>query len=894
MDTLILRTKLFPPAPLPHLLPRRHLIKRLDHPLPRKLTIISAPAGYGKTTLAVRWLHNKPFAWLSLDAEDNDPTRFLTYVSVALQEQDATTGRAALSLLQSGTAAPLAQIIHTLLNDLAQRSAPLHLALDDYHLIEHEAIHDLLAFVLDHAPPTLHLLITSRMELPFSIARYRVRRQVVELRMGDMRFTAQETAVFLNEQMQLNLQPQEIAALETRTEGWAASLQLAALSLSQQTVTNRGRFIQRFAGSSRYLMDYLVDEILQQQSEPKRRFLTRTAVLRRFNAALCAAVVGDDSQTTSLHDLERANLFLIALDEERGWFRYHDLFADLLRHQLQQREPGVLPQLHGRAADWFSAHGYLDEAIHHALQAPDYERAAALLSTHIENMVVRGDIRAALRSIQQLPPEKRDADLRLRIHYAWVLMFVGRSAECEASLAGLEDLLNPYGWPLAAFTAVLQGYLATRAGDFQAGIAHSRQAYEQLSAVPNPDQTTRIMRGAAAVNLGHSYAFANDPTRALHLSLQAADINMQAGNALAGLAATTIAAQLMVSNGRLLETEKLLKQGLATATAWAETLPGHSQRPLAAAPLLLELGNLYLQWNQVEQAAPYLEEAAKMYRLTGATNEPDGLGGLLELHWARRDTHAIAQALESLHTLAAQSPPDYTRRRLQAAIVTWQTRLLTLGDAWSPLRPAVATWARQQQSLATAPLELMFEFEQLALVRAWLYLGHTDEALALLGRLAAFAAATGRDGDGWRVELLTIQVLAQSGAAADARDRLQALLRRTESAGVIRLYLDEGNRMADLLAQCPATPYRDRLLAAFNADQLPSAPQTQPLVEPLSPRELEVLALLAEGATNQHIADTLVISYATAKKHVSNIIGKLAVGNRTEAAARARTLNLTP
>ena len=879
-------------------MPRQQLIAQLNQTLPRKLTVLSAPAGYGKTTLAVRWLQDHSFVWVSLDTEDNDPARFLTYVSVGFKRQDPTLASTAVAILQEQTGIDPIQIIHILINDLAQRTEPIYLVLDDYHLITDPTVHRLLSTLLDYAPPSLHVVVTSRMELPFSISRYRVRHQAVELRTAQLRFSEEETALFLNELMHLDLTPEEVAALEGRTEGWAASLQLAALSLSQQNRPKRTEFIERFAGSNRYIMDYLVDEVLGQQSAADKQFLTRTAVLRRFSSALCTAVNGA-SHETSLIDFDRANLFLIPLDDSQAWFRYHHLFAELLRHQLKQSEPELIPQLHKRAADWFAANGYLDDALFHALEAPDYAQAAALLAAEIEDLVTRGDISRALHYINQIPEEHRHQNLSLNYYYAWVLMFVGRLEESQAVLNALPKLPNPDAWPLEPLMTVLRGYLATRTGQFDDGIRYSKQGYDQLSRLAEPGQTARIMRGAAAMNLVNTYTFVNDLEQALAHAEEAANINLRVGNTLGGLAAVSIAVQINVTYGHLRQAERLAKQGLAAAERVKKEALS-DRRPLAAAPLLRDLGHLYLQWNQINQAADYLEEAAEMYRMTGATNVGDGLASLLELYWARQDIASIESILATLDDLRSQAPPDYRLRRINAAQTVWQTRLISLGGQRLSERAAVAAWAQENESLATKPLNFRFEFETRALVAAWLCLGETSKVLALLTRLASFAAESKRRGDLWSIDILTILTLAQQGESAHAIDRLEKLLTDTEPERAIRLYVNEGEAMATLLAQCRPTPYRDQLLAAFTSpeeeaqEENTEPPEAQSLVEPLSSRERQVLDLLATGATNQQIADSLVISYTTAKKHVSNIIGKLGVNNRSTAVARARELKLIP
>ncbi len=933
MDTIILRTKLFIPPTRSNLVARPHLVSQLDQDLSRKLTLISAPAGFGKTTLICDWLQNHPTAWLSVDRDDNDPIRFFTYVAAALQRQEANLGAILLSMLHDQLQIDLSQVITAMINGLAARPDPLFLVLDDYHLIDNPAVHNQVAFLLDNLPPTLHLVITSRADMPFSIARWRVQGQVVELRAADLRFTPAETAVFLNDLMQLDLTTGDIAALEARTEGWIASLQLAALSLRQQSASKRARFIKHFASSNRYLMDYLVDEILQQQSTDRKRFLLRTAILNRLCAPLCDAVlaIGDlhtepeqsprsaHRSQTRLDEIESANLFLIPLNDDHTWFRYHHLFADFLQHRLRQSEPGILPQLHDRAARWFAEHGYLDEAIYHALQIPDYAQATNLLAEHIETMVVNGNISQALHRINQLPADLRNSEQRLCLYHAWALMFVGQLAESERTLARLPTLPNPLGWPVAAFETVLRGYLTNRYGRFSdslgAGIVLTEQALDQLAQVSNPDRTTLIMQEAAAVELAFSYTFENELQKALGLAQEAMRLNRRVGNTLAGLGAISIVAQLTIAQGHWQWAEAILQQGLTQARTRAEAQPWSGTRLPAAATLILNLGQIHYQWDDLDKAAPLIEEAAELYALMGTVDQIEGLVTLMRLRWAQGDRAAAQEILQkSLQPLIEQVPYAYIRRRLAALVVEWQIRFVQTGveqmvsqqmgieqtgskptggeEAY--LRSEIQHWLQSCGLQGEDPLNYRTESEYVTLVRAWCLMDQAEAALLLIHRLQAFAMQTERFGDAWRYQVLEVLVRTLLGETIIARHILQETLADTEPEGIIRLYVDEGQPIATLLQQLPPTAYRDRLLAAFHLEtpQTPAYDPQSQLVERLSDRELEVLNLLATGATNQQIADDLIVSHATAKKHVSNITGKLGVQNRTSAVVRARELGL--
>ena len=903
-DTL-LQTKLYTPPTRPQLVQRPRLIDKLDMGPTVKLTLVSAPAGFGKTTLITDWLQNRPTAWFSVDRDDNDPIRFFTYVAAALQLHETRLRTTTFSLLHDPSQVDLTRVITALINGLLPRTEPLFLVLDDYHLVENASIHSQVAFLLDNLPPALHLVITSRADLPFSIARWRVQGQVTQIRAADLRFSLAETAFFLNDLMHLNLTSTDISALEARTEGWAASLQLAALTLSQQSPDDRAHFVQDFSGSHRYLMDYLMDEILQQQPSDRRRFLLHTSVLDRLNARLCDAVTAhaespnvSSTSQKMLEQLEAADLFLIPLNRDHTWFRYHHLFADFLQHHLRQTEPEILPEVHDRASRWFAENGYLDEAIFHALQVPDFDRATGLLAEHIETMVVQGHNNQVLHRINQLPAHLRDSEQRLCLYHVWALLSVGQYEECARTLKRLPTLPNPLGWPMATYETVFKGYLTILeervADSLRQGILLLEQALAQLAQLSNPDMTSLLMQGAAAVQLAFRYTFENDIRKAMILSQEAVRLNLKAGNTNAGPEAITLLAQLTCAQGHWQQAAGILKQGLAQAQAWADALPWPGNRLPATVSLILNLGLIHYQWNDLETAAPLIEEADELYALTSPINQAQGLMGLAQLRWAQEDEAAVAEVVKTMQQLAQQSPSAYVRQRLDAAVVEWQIRLVQMGDEWAYLQPEIQTWVYNCGLQGDDPLNYRSEPQYATLVRAWCLMDQAEAALVLIHRLQAFAMQTERFGDAWRYQILEVVVRSLLGETTIARHILQEILADTEPEGIVRLYVDEGQPIATLLQQLPPTPYRDRLLAAFHLEtpQMPAYDPQSQLVERLSNRELEVLSLLATGATNQQIADGLIISHATAKKHVSNITGKLGVQDRASAVVRAKELGL--
>ena len=893
MSAPILRTKLFVPPLQPTLVERERLLTKLENGRSRKLTIVSAPAGFGKTTLITRWIQQKTAVWLALDGEDNDPARFITYVIATLRQVDPAFGEQILTLLQANPNSDTVQISTIFLNDLSYLDEPVCLVLDDYHLIENEVIHEMLSFWLTHLPPQLHLIITSRADLPFSISKLRVRQQVKEIRAADLRFTPAETAVFLNDLMGLNLTTDDVAALEARTEGWIASLQLAALSLSQQGQSAQSTFIQQFSGSNRFVMDYLVDEILHQLDADTREFLIETAVFDRLCADLCDVVRQTTNAQQMITQLEQANLFLIPLDDHQQWFRYHHLFADFLRHRFLQNPLAQREQLHQRATAWFTDNDLLDEAIAHALTIEDFSTAANLMADYSADLLVRGEVGKMMHWINLLPAGVPQQNRRLGIFYAWALIFTGQFGAVVDFVVELEKLGDTPTWPMQAYVTVINGFLATRNGRFAEGIALTQDAVAQLNKFEHQDDIHAIMVGAAEINLADSYMLSNQFDKAYQQYQTAVTVNRETGNILAGLGAVKALADLTIAKGQLHKAQDILQQGMQMAQYWQAQLPIPGTKLLAAAPLQATLGLLHYQWNDLAKARPLIEEAAEMYKLGGAINEAEGIAALIHLRWAEGNLSAINHLLEQFRLLAENHPHDYTQQRVQCAIIEWKIRLAKSDPQWHYYRRDIEEWI-DNTPLSADDIPYVNEFFFFTYALALLYLGQSERLLPLLHQLKHIVEASNRLGDLARLQMMQLLLFVQNKNTAVSLEILTSLLNQTETEGYIRLFVDEGQIIADLLRQLPATPYRDHLLTQFpkteNANEKSSPSQL--LVEPLSERELEVLALIADGATNQQIADQLVIAKSTAKKHVSNIIGKLGVENRTAAIARARELGL--
>ncbi len=894
MTLPILATKLHLPTPRPQFLQRSRLIDQLNagwqH---RKLTLVSAAAGFGKTTLITTWIQQnrqeKEFhvAWLSLDEDDGELHRFLTYFIAALKTAEPTLGDGVLTMLQSPQLPPPESLLTVLLNEIAAISSKIVLVLDDFHLLDSPVIDQAIAFFLEHQPRQIHLVMTTREDPSLPLARLRVRGELTEIRAADLRFTPEETAVFLNEIMGLSLTAGQVKALETRTEGWIASLQLAALSLNQQDSAAKTQFIEQFSGSNRYVMDYLVDEILTHLTPEARQFLIETAVFDRFCAELCDAVRQTTDARQTIDTLLQANLLIIPLDDQQQWLRYHHLFADFLHNRFLQQPDQQRIALRQRAIDWFASQNLLDEAIAHALAVEDFSKASDLMASYSANLLVRGEVSKLLHWINLLPAAEVKANTRLAIFYSWALLFTGQFTAVSQWIAELEDVAGTPDWPLPTYVAVIKGYFATRNGRFTEGIAITEEALIQLEQIKDKDEIQAIMVGAAEINLADSYMLSDQFDKAYEQYQTAVTVNRETGNILAGLGAVKALADLTIAKGQLHKARDILQQGMQMAQYWQGQLPIPGTKLLAAAPLQATLGLLHCQWNDLATAKPLIEEAAELYQLGGAVNEAEGISALMHLRWAEGNLLAVDHLLEQFRLLAQSHPHEYTQQRIICAMVEWKIRLIKADSQWHYYHRDIEAWVNNQ-TLADEESLYVNEFFFYTYALALLYLGQSEQLLPLLHRLKRAAEGSDRLGDLARLQMLQLLLFAQNKNTAVSLETLATLLKQTEPEGYIRLFVDEGEIVAKLLHQLPVTSYRNQLLSHFPIAQTTA----QVLVEPLSDRELEVLALIADGATNQQIADQLVIAKSTAKKHVSNIIGKLGVENRTAAIAQARELGL--
>jgi LuxR family transcriptional regulator, maltose regulon positive regulatory protein len=921
MGISILTTKLFIPSARPQLVDRPRLLDRLDAARASgcRALLVCAPAGSGKTIVIVQWLARLawPTAWLSLDERDNQPARFFTYLIAALQAVAPGAGQAAGALLEL-PAFDLEEVVTLLVNDLSAAPGPFILVLDDCHTLTGPVLLRALDFLLEAQPPGMRLLLLSREDPPLQLARRRARGQLIELRQADLRFTPAEAAAFLNHSMGLDISPAQVDALEARTEGWIAGLQMAAISLQSQP--DPERFIREFSGSHRFILDYLMEEVLARQPQPVQEFLLHTAILERLCAGLCAAVIDPDpstSQGTSgetgvqpaqhmLDYLAKANLFTIPLDEERHWYRYHHLFGDLLRMHLHAQRPGLVAPLHRRAAAWYETSGDPRLAVEHALQAQDFQLAADLVERHMLERWQNADM-DFLQLASRLPQAVVASRPSLCLYSAWMGVILGQTGRilplvtaAERALDAAGDASLPAAVSQRAFARTLRAYLADLANQpvqLDDGVPRA------LDLIP---EEAAGMRNSVAVVLGTLYFMENDFAAAQRFFEAAVDLDKRLGGTNAVPIATARLARLLQVQGRLGAALQLLQENEAYVRERG------IRRFYVAGSLNLQVGEILLELNQLEAAE---EQIRTGLRLLEDWRVPQtlglGLGFLARVQIARADLPA---ARESLSRLAALIPlvelhPEFSYAAQRAQVLLWEAE----GSL-----PALAAWAAANPLDAFPAFTFRNEPRHVLLARAWLALGRRADAAALLESLDRSAQSGGRTGS--RLEILALLAVAQAGLSdlpatpvnpsgaeiATFPAALESALRLAAPEGCLRSFLNHGQPMRRLLIHWlerssapqdePLRAHARRLLAAFGGSSSPAplspAAGSPGIVEPLSARELEVLRLVAQGLTNQQIAARLVISLRTVKKHVENINGKLSTQNRTQAVARAREAGL--
>ncbi len=880
MSTPILATKLYIPSTRPELVYRPRLIERLNEGLHRKMTLISAPAGFGKTSVLSEWIPKSPrcVTWLSLDKEDNDSTRFWTYFIASLQGLRSDLGKDALALLQSLQAPSITSILSTLINDIAAFPDTFAMVLDDYHLIESKPIDQALTFLLEHLPPNMHLVIATREDPNLPVARLRARGQLIELRITDLRFTPSEAAEFLTQVMGLNLSADDIAALENRTEGWIAGLQLAAISMrGQKDLT---RFIQSFTGSHHFIMDYLVEEILQQQPEHIQTFLLHTSILERLCGPLCDAALPDSSNSgqKTLEYLEQANLFVVPLDNERRWYRYHHLFADLLRQRLYQSaaasvgdETGGVADYHIRASSWYEANDLEIEAFQHAAAANDIERAVRLIEGKGMPLQFRGAMAPVINWLASLPTNELDARPSLWITYASALTMVGqpiskikevlKSAEAAVAAATLEGTKpDEKTRDQIGHIASIRAMLAVSQNKVETMLAQSRRALEYL----HPDNLP--VRTTASWTLGYAYQLQGDRALASRSYIEAIPISQASGNIMITIATTTSLAQVQESENQLHLAVENYRRVLRLA--------GDPPLP-AACEAHLGLARIHYQWNDLDAARQHGQRSLQLAQQLESIDTPAAswvILGLVKL--AQGDTTAATALVSKAEQFLHQ---HISTHRMPALVAAQVLILLTQGGC-----EAAADLAEKHGL-------------PISQARVHLAKGEPSSALALLVPLRREAEARCWQDERLQVMLLQAIALDISGEKREAGQVLNDALSLAEPEGFMRIFIDEGPPMLALLEEGvkhgTASHYVLQLLGAFGKTEV-KTPVPQLLNEPLTERELEVIQLFGTYLKGPEIARELMVSLNTLRTHSKNIYSKLAVNDRQAAVRRAEELDL--
>ncbi len=875
MSSLLPTKFYFPPVPA-WFVARPHLLETLDQALAHRLTLVSAPAGAGKTTLVSAWVQaarkkGAAFGWLSLDEADNTPERFLEYLVACLEDGGMLLDTAHLSPRQSEQAS-VEEILANFILGLMSLKGELVLILDDYHLIHNPEIHTALEYVLEHAPACLHLMVLTRSDPPLELARRRVSGRLAELRMDQLRFTAQEAGAFLKHVAGVQLSDADVAALNARAEGWIAGLQMAAISL-------RGRedpaaFVAAFAGSHRFVFDYLVEQVLNRQSPEVSEFLLRTSVLERFSAPLCDAVADTGGAARGLLDLiERANLFLVPLDDERAWYRYHHLFADLLRLMLEQNHPGLAAQLHCRACCWYEAQGMLPEALHHALAAGDMELAARLVSANVLVLVDHAELAPILARMDAAPREQRASLPWLGIAHAWALAYTGQMERAEAALSQAEPHQNALSEDergrMMGHIGAVRAYIAWVQGDQQAAV---ELAMEAAPLLPREEYAVRALN---VTTLGNALTQYDADPRAVEVLEQAVELARRAGQSHVLIPAITALEYAYYRMGRFRKAYAVCLE----AVELDETYQRLNGRPLpAAASVYAELAVILGEWGEIERAIQVAHKGLALSELWGQADAKmlcfQALANGLTL---AHETDAALTVLRRARELARHISPWFVFFVDQAEMRVY----LVSGEIEQAARLAARMGAKLAPHLKA---DLLVKQNRI------------DEALVVIER--ALPVELNRPSlEAARLSVVQSIALSLQRHEPQALVALQQTLNLAEPENWIAIFLRQGVAMEKLLrlaqARAMAPQFVRRLLAAFEAQRLPmdvSAPEA--LVDALSERELEILQHLNGPLSTPEIAEQLVVSSNTIRTHVKNIYGKLGVHGRSGAVRRAKELGL--
>ncbi len=902
MSTILLNTKIHIPAVRSAQVLRPRLFERLNAGLRGKLTLVSAPAGFGKTIMVSSWIRETeiPTAWLSLDKDDNDPIRFWTYFVTALQTIEKDIGSDFLAVLSTAKSPPFETLLTDLINEIEANQTHFVFVLDDYHVIDNGQIQEILLFLLDHLPLRMHLVLISRADPPWPLARLRASRKMTELRAENLRFSHPEAAAFLNEGMGLMISPEDVDALEKRTEGWIVGLQMAALSMQKRS--DISTFIRAFTGTHRFILDYLLEEVLEQQTPRIQDFLLKTSILDRMTGPLCDSLLESDDGHTALIQLEQANLFLVPLDDERSWYRYHHLFTELLRNQLALTQPRQIPILHCRASEWYEDQGLPEEAITHAFSSEDFERVASLVEKFALNMLHQSKYSTLFSWIEAIPGELVSNRPWLCVYQAWTRHWSGMREGGDACLENAERALNESEELSEEEVKTLPGYIAMVR-------AHYALINEKISlAIEQAEKALRLLpedhfaRGTAAIALGGAYWGLGDVSNAERAFAACASYALKGGYYYRASSALCYVGMQQVKQARLFQAEKTFREALSLAQG-----SGDRRFPTSGYPLA-KLGELACEWNNLEEAHRDVTDGVNLCTQLGHVDLlAEAYAALARVLLARRDFSGVVDALQQTDRLARETKFD-------PWAVTWledcRLRLwLATGRQDEAFR-----WVEISGLNVDAPFNYQHDLHHLNLARVLVARSMLEPRvmsfeiiLRFLDRLL-YAAQTA----GWvhhNIQILILKALAYQEYKDEdnALNAIRQALRLAEASGYVRIFIDEGEPMGGLLSKSLAANKRNyrssdrdfpvgyikKLLATLKTEAGGQSIEGQSeLIEPLTPREMEVLHLLTTNMNVPEISEQLFVTANTVRSHVKHIYEKLAVNRRLEAVQKAKELNL--
>jgi LuxR family maltose regulon positive regulatory protein len=887
----LVRTKLFIPRPRKNLVRRPRLVERLNRGLDGKFTLIAAPAGFGKTTLLSEWIPQSPccVTWLSLEQSDNDPTRFWTYFIASLQSLSPQLGENALALLQSSQAPPIASILTVLINEITAFEEMFALVLDDYHAIDSQSIHQSLTFIIDHLPRNMHILMTTRVDPPLPVARLRARDQLTEIRAHDLRFSADEAAAFLTQVMGLELSVEQVIMLEARTEGWIAGLQIAALSM--QGRDDLSEFVRMFSGSHRHVLGYLADEVLNRLPKQVLDFLLYTSILDQLCGPLCDAVTEGEAGQAVLESLEHSNMFILPMDEEGKWFRYHHLFAEVLQGRLKGTQPERLPELHRRASQWLEASGRSAEAIDHAISGKDFPRAAHLIAGIIQSYNNRGAGATLIRWIDQLPEELVFENADLFSHKGWLLYLAGRSNEAKDHADKARTYITIDTPPAArGRLAYLDSQLAIARGDMSAVQAFALEAIEMIG---ENDVFFRIL---ALMTIASVQTIVGNTKDAIGHLREAARIGERSGQPFPTLTAHAKLANQLNLQGSLQEARVICQHAMGLY------LDSSGQPSPISSIAFVEAAKLAYEEDDMAALEQYLRVAT---RLEAALSIP---GLSFEINYIQTLFEGAQGNLESALDLARRGRANAEQMGLKGYIAVFTALEVDLLRRLKEVT-AFKEWIASAGSTFARCDQLLNMYGSIVYARFLIHQRDLSTATELITRMEKAA----RQSDYVRslLTLLSLKSLMYrwQGDSEQAHASLEEALHLAMPQKYRRVFIDEGEPMRELLLDhqsivkrrvgtldqsetLEALAYLDRLLAAFPSQTDSDAAGHGTLPEPLSERELDILRLIAAGRSNQEIAEKLVIALSTVKSHINNLYGKLGTNRRTEAIAIAREMGL--